>query len=94
MYAYNSPGSALKKKLLLSRGVNEPALESTYTYNNEGQMVTTTYPLGGATYTYTLITPRQRYNQRLVYNSCVANYFGLPQLSNPRPDTTFPNPPF
>ena len=53
MYAYNSPGSALKKKLLVSRGVNEPALESTYTYNNEGQMVSTTYPLAGATYTYT-----------------------------------------
>jgi RHS repeat-associated protein len=52
MYSYSSGGLSLKKKLGVSRGVNEPALEGVYTYDNEGKMTAQSYPLGGGTYTY------------------------------------------
>jgi len=47
-YEYNSPGDVTRK----TQTGGGYTLQANYTYNNEGQLVSTQYPSGGPTFTY------------------------------------------
>jgi hypothetical protein len=49
-FEYNSPGSVTSKTQVGAGQI----LTANYTYNNEGQLVSTQYPNSGPTFTYTL----------------------------------------
>jgi len=52
MFSYTSAGLTTHKRLDVSRGVNTATLASDFTYDDEGKLVTYTYPLSGNIYQY------------------------------------------
>jgi YD repeat-containing protein len=54
MYSYSSAGLPTKKRLDLTRGVNTVTMDTSNTYNNEGQLTNFTYPLNTNNYQHGL----------------------------------------
>jgi len=50
MYSYTSAGLPTKKRLDLTRGVNTVTMDTSNTFNNEGQLTNFTYPLSADNY--------------------------------------------
>ena len=50
MYSYTSAGLPTKKRLDLTRGVNTVTMDTSNTFNNEGQLTNITYPLSADNY--------------------------------------------